>query len=378
MHRFIHLLNDFSGSPRIINEKIAAYRRLGHDCAVITSGTAGFIRLTGPGDRIVPYAKHANKAVWALRLLAWHVRTFLLVLRTTRRSDVVHGSTLLTAPQLIAARLRGAKTVCHVMEVSVRPALHRRLLLACARHAAARIVYLSAFVESALRQDLGVVPHHVTYPCVDQRILDAASSRRPRPEPPATLRIGMICSLVRHKGYAEFVELARTCPELGFDLVINGRPDAFYALLPSATLPPNLSMHFNVPDVSEVLAHLDLVLSLTQRGGWIETFGLTLAEAMAFGIPVIGPSIGAPTEYVRDGVNGFLVDESDLEAIAGLLRRLSQSPADLARMSAAARETAGRFTPAAFAAAVRSEIEFIEAGAGAGGEKGPLPAASKA
>lgn len=43
-----------------------------------------------------------------------------------------------------------------------------------------------------------------------------------------------------------------------------------------------------------------------------ETFGLTIIEAMSFGVPVIGFDIGTRKDFIKDGENGFLVQENDL------------------------------------------------------------------
>lgn len=359
MHIFIHLLNDFSGSPRIINEKIGCYHQLGADCFVITNGEQGFIRVENYPHRLVRYEKHTNMLVWALRLLIWHLRTFFIVLRLAGRSDVVHCSTLLTAPHLLAARIKGARTVSHIMETKVRPLIHKRLLSAFVRRFSDRLVYLSAYVETALGTQFRGQPHRITYPCIDQAILESAA-RQPELQTASTpFAVGLICSLIWHKGYAEFVRLATLCQDYRFVLVINGRPETFYAQFPANRLPVNLVLHFNLKNVSEVLAEMDVLLSLTKREGWIETFGLTLIEAMAFGKPVIAPAIGAPTEFVEDSRNGYLVNEADVDHIAALLRGMQADSAAYLRMSEAARETSRRFTPARFLEAVRSEMQFV-------------------
>lgn len=358
MHIFIHLLNDFSGSPRIINEKIGCYRQLGAECFVITNGDRGFIRVENYPHQLVPYEKHPNMLLWALRLLIWHLRTFLAVLWLAGRGDVVHASTLLTAPHLLAARLKGARTVSHIMETTVNPPIHRRLLSAFVRRFSGRLVYLSAYVEAALGARFSGQPHRITYPCIDQAILDSAS-QQPAQRAAAPFTVGLICSLIWHKGYVEFVRLAAMCPEFRFMLVINGRPENFHAQFPADQLPANLILHFNLKNVSTALADMDVLLSLTKREGWIETFGLTLIEAMAFGKPVIAPAIGAPTEFVEDGRNGYLVNEADLDHIAGLLRRMQSDPVAYRHMSEAARETSRRFTPIQFLESVRSEMQFV-------------------
>lgn len=359
MHIFIHLLNDFSGSPRIINEKISCYNQLGGDCFVITNGSGGFIRTDSLKHQIIPYEKHSNMAMWAFRLLIWHLRTFFLVLRLAKRSDVVHCSTLLTAPHLLAARLKGAKTVCHVMETTISPPLHKYILIAFVRLLADKVVYLSAYVETALGTQFHKLPYCITYPCIDQRILDSAKVQVSVAKEARPFTVGLICSLIWHKGYVEFIRLAAMCPEFRFVLVINGRSDAFYDRIPAADVPTNVVVHFSVKEVAKVLIDMDVLLSLTKREGWVETFGLTLIEAMAFGVPVIAPDIGAPKEFIENGHNGYLVNEANLHHIAELLRSIHNDPVLYARMSAAARETATHFTPKVFLEAVRTEMQFV-------------------
>ncbi len=46
-----------------------------------------------------------------------------------------------------------------------------------------------------------------------------------------------------------------------------------------------------------------------------ETFGRTVVEAMASGIPVVTVDSGAVSEYIRDSVNGYLVPPNDVEGL---------------------------------------------------------------
>lgn len=65
-----------------------------------------------------------------------------------------------------------------------------------------------------------------------------------------------------------------------------------------------------------------------------EGFGMVLIEAMAHGRPVIASTIGigAGSEIVHDGVEGFLVDPNDMHAMATRMTQLLSDPALATKM----------------------------------------------
>jgi glycosyltransferase involved in cell wall biosynthesis len=71
-----------------------------------------------------------------------------------------------------------------------------------------------------------------------------------------------------------------------------------------------------------------------------EGFGLTLLEAMACGKPVIGPNLGAPTEFIEHGRHGLLVNPDDPQAVATALTELLTQPERAQRLGVAARARA--------------------------------------
>ena len=68
-------------------------------------------------------------------------------------------------------------------------------------------------------------------------------------------------------------------------------------------------------DVSEFYNDASLVLNLSDKNQFIETFGMTALEAMSAGLPVIVPTVGGIAEMVDDGVNGYKIDVQDIDCI---------------------------------------------------------------
>lgn len=88
----------------------------------------------------------------------------------------------------------------------------------------------------------------------------------------------------------------------------------------------------------EELARIYASLDVFVHSGPHETFGQTLQEAAASGLPVVAPAAGGPIDLVGDGVTGFLVPPCDAGALADAVARLAADPGLRARQGRAARQ----------------------------------------
>lgn len=68
-----------------------------------------------------------------------------------------------------------------------------------------------------------------------------------------------------------------------------------------------------------------------------EGYGMSVVEAMSFGLPVIASRLSALPELVADGETGLLVPPDDADALHDAMRQLLVDPALRARMGAAGR-----------------------------------------
>jgi len=70
----------------------------------------------------------------------------------------------------------------------------------------------------------------------------------------------------------------------------------------------------------------------------LEPFGIVVLEAWRAGVAVVATSRGGAPEFVRDGVDGLLVDPFDTEAVARVLGRVLSDDDLRARLATAGRE----------------------------------------
>jgi len=97
----------------------------------------------------------------------------------------------------------------------------------------------------------------------------------------------------------------------------------------------------------EELASIYASLDVFVHSGPHETFGQTLQEAAASGLPVVAPAAGGPLDLVGHGVTGFLVPPGDPDALAETVARLAADPGLRAEQGRAARQRVlGRSWPA--------------------------------
>ena len=76
-------------------------------------------------------------------------------------------------------------------------------------------------------------------------------------------------------------------------------------------------------ELADAYAALDVFV----HTGTEETFGQTLQEAMASGLPVIAPAAGGPIDLVRDGETGLLYGPDDDDELRSCVERLLLDPA---------------------------------------------------
>ncbi len=219
----------------------------------------------------------------------------------------------------------------------LRP-IWRRLDVRIAVSEAAR-----GFVGDRFAGEVRVVPNGCDVGAFASALSDReAEGRRPEGDGP---RILWVARLDPQKGFADalraFELVLREGPGATLTVAGDGPDRSAIDRLP-APAGDRVEMLGAVPHdrLAALFGRSDVFVS-PARGQ--ESFGMTLVEAMAAGVPVVASDIPGYREVVRDGVDGLLVPPGDPAALAGTIMRVTKDAGLAARLRDAGPSRARRF-----------------------------------
>ena len=210
--------------------------------------------------------------------------------------------------------------------------VRRRLAASIAVSAAA-----AAFVRRAIPDlDPVIVPNGVSV----MRFAGAT----PRAWPPGP-RIAWAHRLDRQKGFPVLVEAFRTLADDRSDLLLTVVGDgadrrAVEDLPASARSRVAMLGRLDHAEVPSFLAGADVAVAAATGQ---ESFGYSVVEAMAAGVPVVASDIEGYRQVATDGLDAVLVPPGDAAALAVALGRVLDDDGLALRLAAAGRATAAAF-----------------------------------
>ena len=330
-------------------------------------------------------ATYDRKVIAALRAAGWHIdvlgwpATFPFPDEAARRAVaaslaalpdnalvVIDGLALGTLPALAreqAQRLRLVALVHHPLaleaglspEVATRFAAEEREAL---RHVRAVIV-TSATTAATLAADFAVSPDRIAVAAPGIELRPPKSGVRA----PGPLRILALGQVAPRKAHHILVAALAGVMDLDFSCVIAGdlrrSPETAAALVRQIArlgLSERVALAGTVSDAESDRLHAEA--DLFALASTYEGYGMALAEAMAWGLPILATTGGAIPEVVPPEA-GILVPPGDITAFTETLRMLITDPARRATLAEGARNAAVRFggwdtTAARIAQAIRS------------------------
>ena len=316
---FVHLLNNFTGSPRVLANFLDEFAKdKKNEIHILTSKTDGFLSaLEGVQFHWNGYKWHFNKIVLSFCLLISHIRQFIFVL-FGHRYDCIYINTILPCGAAFAAKLRKMKIVYHIHEFYPIPHMMQKVCVRFARFCADEVIFVSEYLR-ACYSGVFTCKQTVVFNSVSRDFHNAAKNVL-REENYIGKKferrlIVLPCALKKYKGVFLFVEIAKKMPQFNFLLVVSNpksESDAFFAMY---NLPSNLKIQNEIRNMTEIYSAASLVMNLSIPHGvdkFIETFSMILIESFEFAVPVIAPCYGGPLEIVNNSENGFLLEEENI------------------------------------------------------------------
>ena len=338
----VHLLNDFSGSPLVFSQALNALKASGHPIVIHTSeGKSGFLDQVEAPKFYFPYQFYSNIFIRLMAFTFSQVFLFFQLMKYRKEDVTIYVNTLLPFGAALAAFCMKKQTFYHVHESYIQPAPLKSFLRWVASFTADTIFYVSNYLYQ--EEKIGNVNACVLHNVLPESFVDRAAKNHYLPSIEGKFTVLMVCSFKDYKGVPQFVELAARHSNLNFELVLNTTIEEVNTHFSPNKTPFNLNVFSVQRDLDNFYSRANLVVNLTNPKQCIETFGMTLLEAMSYGVPVIAPTQGGPAEIVEETINGFQIDVHDEATLDFRLSFLASNPEFMQQLSTGARETAKRF-----------------------------------
>ena len=311
-----HLLNDYSGSPKVLKMIVEGLLTRGCSVDLVTTkgGVLDQISLRSH-LRVFHFHYHfsTNHLLTMMRYLFSQIYIFCFSFRYLfQRDRLFYINTILPVGAALGGKISGHHVVYHYHENAFVKSRTYRVLARIMQCIADEIICVSQYQASFLncKEKITIVPNALPHEFGALSEEDATHAFTHK-------TILMVTSLKRYKGVDEFITLAQMLPQYSFTMVINEEQNTIDGYMRDNGCKPssNLKIYPRQDNVIPFYQASSLVLNLSNKELAIETFGLTALEAMSLGLPVIVPTVGGIAEMVEDDYNGFKIDVCNLEMI---------------------------------------------------------------
>ena len=317
---FIHNQNDFSGSTQVARMTISSLKLSSEVDIYLAEGEEDGL-LNDYYSSFKTYANIFKKRSKISKLVSFIIGQIHLFIKicftvgTKGKHKVVYVNTMLPVGAMLACLLMRQKYIVHVHELSIGYIFIERHVVQRLISNASGVIYVSKYQKKRLA-NIRNKKKLVVYNGTDISTLERSNVKA------TNFRVLMLCSARKYKGIDAFLKVSKNYlsrDTVTFRLVINGSRLDFNRTWPE--LPSNVEIFFNQSNVEAHYNASNIVLNLSDPQYWIETFGMTIIEAMQFGIPSIVPNLGGPKEIVESSKSGSIVDPLNIEEITYRLDR---------------------------------------------------------
>ena len=353
---FIHLLNDFSGSPKVLSQVLKRFEK-SNDIELYTSKDEGFLSNLTANHKHFFYKRFNNKFLTLFSYVLSQLDLFFKILKY-KKEDTIYINTLLPFGAAIAGKLKACEVIYHIHETSIKPNILKKFLRYVVSKTASKIIFVSN--DLASKEAFENKNTYIVHNALENNFLEIASKYEYKFLYDEKFIVTMICSLKEYKGVLEFITIASNLVSqnhISFKLILNAEQTEINNYFENKNIPSNIEIFSKQKDLEPFYSKSSLVLNLSRVDICIETFGLTIIEAMAYGIPVIVPPVGGPIEIVEEGLEGFLISSYEIDKVAKKIAELSNNEITCINLSKNAKEKALIFSEDLFLGKIQKVVD---------------------
>lgn len=345
----VHLLNDFSGSPKVLSQVITGLKDNKFEIELFTSNNSKGFLTDLVKTNTFTYKHFNNKWLTLLAFMYSQLVLFAKLLKYWRNDISIYVNTMLPFGAALAGFVMCKPVIYHVHEISLSPKIFKQFLRAIIKLTASKIIFVSKALKES--ENFPGITSKVIYNALSKSFEKESQGNKYIYSSEEDFNVLMLASIKEYKGVNEFLDLAiyfQAEKKFKFTLILNTSQQEINHWLADKAVPHNISVLPSQSEVSKFYQKAHLVLNLSHVDQWVETFGLTIIEAMAYGIPVIVPPVGGPAEIVSHGKEGFLVSAYDQAVLIKYIQQLQSNDALRTIMSENARKRVTDFSEEKF------------------------------
>lgn len=318
------MLNDYSGSPKVLQIIVDGLCKKGYSVELLTSKSNGILDLlnihSNYKKRSFPYHFSTNPLFTIISFSWAQICLFFMSFKYIRDKNIVfYINTIMPIGAAIAGKIMNKKVIYHYHENANSKGCIYKVLTWAMEHLADSIICVSNYQKSFLKRNHNIytIKNCILPSFLGDYIPNFLNSYNKK-------KILMLCSLKKYKGIVEFVQLSQQLQDYRFDLIINENYNSiqYFFKKEGIICPQNLMVYSKQSDVSDFYKNSSLLVNLTDKHFFIETFGMTVLEGMSVGLPAIVPTVGGVAELIIDDFNGYKIDVDDLSHISDKIKQL--------------------------------------------------------
>lgn len=316
---YFHPVNDFSGSTTAFANMLEHINQ-GETVDIVTSGQGRLSML--PFVNIIEIPKLKGNRIWGLSYMSKLLGMMFIAYKLRKCYDVFYLNTIMVYPIALCNMIFRKELIWHIHEKfsysgNIQFRLEQNIFERIFKNTKCKRIFVSDYVRRQYthRDDC---PVEIKY-----NYLSKAFSRSVTLKPISERKLDtciLIASLTKAKGIITLLEVAAKMPSYRFMMVLSAEQKAIDAFFYSYTIPENVIIYPSQKDVGHLLNKSDILLNLTIPFFGIETFGMTIIEGFAYGLPAIVPDVGGPTEIVESDYNGFTIDVTNVDKICSTIK----------------------------------------------------------